>query len=62
MDYYKLQADGIKLFLQRGFYPANACKPIFKIAPIITATTAFIAMSAVPFYLNLRCLDIQFDQ
>ena len=31
------------------------------VAPIITAATAFIAMSAVPFFPNLKCLDIQFE-
>ncbi|NQY20963.1 MAG: NADH-quinone oxidoreductase subunit NuoH [Campylobacteraceae bacterium] len=43
-------ADGIKLFTKEDFIPANANKPIFMIAPIITAATAFIAMSAIPFF------------
>lgn len=42
-------ADGIKLFTKEDIIPANVNKPIFMIAPIITAATAFIAMSAVPF-------------
>ena len=42
--------DGIKLFTKEDFVPQNAIKPIFKIAPIITASTAFIAMTAVPFF------------
>lgn len=45
----QLIADGTKLFCKEDFIPANAVKPIFKIAPIITAATAFIAMTAVPF-------------
>lgn len=46
----QLVADGTKLFCKEDFVPANAVKPIFKIAPIITAATAFIAMTAVPFF------------
>lgn len=46
----QLIADGTKLFCKEDFIPANAVKPIFKIAPIVTAATAFIAMTAVPFF------------
>ena len=46
----QLAADGIKLFTKEDFVPANAVKPVFMIAPIITAATAFIAMSAIPFF------------
>jgi NADH-quinone oxidoreductase subunit H len=46
----QLICDGTKLFCKEDFVPANAIKPIFKIAPIITAATAFIAMTAVPFF------------
>ena len=46
----QIAADGIKLFTKEDFIPANANKPIFMIAPLITAATAFIAMSAVPFF------------
>ena len=42
--------DGIKLFTKEDFIPQNAVKPIFMIAPIITAATAFIAMTAIPFF------------
>ena len=42
-------ADGIKLFTKEDVIPANANKKIFMIAPLITVSTAFIAMSAVPF-------------
>ena len=45
----QILADGIKLFTKEDFVPQNANKPIFMIAPVITAATAFIAMSAVPF-------------
>ena len=58
----QIAADGIKLFTKEDFIPANANKPIFMVAPLITAATAFIAMSAVPFSLSLKCLDIRFDQ
>jgi len=46
----QILADGAKLFTKEDFVPAMAIKPIFKIAPVITAATAFIAMSAVPFF------------
>lgn len=43
-------ADGIKLFTKEDIIPSNAVRPIFQIAPIISAATAFIAMAAVPFF------------
>lgn len=46
----QLVCDGIKLFTKEDFIPQNSVKPIFMIAPIITAATAFIAMTAVPFF------------
>lgn len=46
----QLAADGIKLFTKEDFIPQNAAKPVFMIAPIITAATAFIAATAVPFF------------
>lgn len=46
----QLLADGIKLFTKEDFVPANANKTIFLIAPLITVSTAFIAMSAVPYF------------
>ena len=46
----QLGADGIKLFTKEDFIPANAARPVFMIAPIITAATAFIAMTAIPFF------------
>ncbi len=41
-------ADGIKLFTKEDIVPQNAVKPIFMVAPIIGAATAFIALVAVP--------------
>ena len=46
----QILCDGIKLFTKEDFIPQNSVKPIFMIAPIITAATAFIAMTAVPFF------------
>ncbi len=45
----QVAADGIKLFVKEDIVPQNAVKPIFKIAPVIAAATAFIAMAGVPF-------------
>jgi NADH-quinone oxidoreductase subunit H len=42
-------ADGIKLFTKEDIIPTNVVAPIFKIAPVITAATAFIAAAAIPF-------------
>ena len=50
--------DGIKLFTKEDFVPQNANKFIFMIAPIITAATAFIAMTAVPFFPGMIVSDI----
>jgi len=46
----QLAADGIKLFTKEDIIPQNAVKPIFMIAPVIAATTAFVAMAAVPYF------------
>jgi len=46
----QLAADGIKLFTKEDIIPQNANKFIFMIAPIITAATAFIALSSVPVF------------
>lgn len=45
----QVAADGIKLFTKEDIIPQNAVKPIFMIAPVIAAATAFIAMAGVPF-------------
>ncbi len=46
----QIAADGIKLFTKEDIVPQNANKLIFKIAPTITAATAFIALAAVPVF------------
>ncbi|MDR3163000.1 MAG: NADH-quinone oxidoreductase subunit NuoH [Helicobacteraceae bacterium] len=46
----QIVADGIKMFTKENIIPRHAIRPIFFIAPVITASTAFIAMSAVPFF------------
>jgi len=46
----QIAADGIKLFTKEDFIPQNANKFIFMLAPLITASTAFIALSAVPVF------------
>ena len=42
-------ADAIKLFTKEDIVPTNVVAPIFKIAPVVTAATAFIAAAAIPF-------------
>ena len=46
----QIAADGIKLFTKEDIIPQNANKLIFMIAPVITAATAFIALSSVPVF------------
>lgn len=46
----QVAADGIKLFTKEDIIPQNVVKPIFKIAPVITAATAFMASAAIPFW------------
>ena len=46
----QLAADGIKLFTKEDIIPQNAIKPIFMIAPVVAATSAFVAMAAVPYF------------
>ncbi len=46
----QLAADGIKLFTKEDIIPQNAVKPLFMIAPVIAAVTAFVAMAAVPYF------------
>ncbi|MEA1916822.1 MAG: NADH-quinone oxidoreductase subunit NuoH [Campylobacterota bacterium] len=45
----QVAADGVKLFTKEDIIPQNVVKPIFKIAPVITAATAFMAAAAIPF-------------
>ena len=42
-------ADAIKLFTKEDIVPTNVVGKIFKIAPVITAATAFMAAAAIPF-------------
>ncbi len=45
----QIAADGVKLFTKEDIIPQNVVAPIFKIAPVITAATAFMAAAAIPF-------------
>jgi NADH-quinone oxidoreductase subunit H len=45
----QVAADGVKLFTKEDIIPSNVVGPIFKIAPVITAATAFMAAAAIPF-------------
>jgi NADH-quinone oxidoreductase subunit H len=47
---FQILADGIKLFTKEDIVPQNSIQPIFKMAPILGAASAFIAMAAVPFF------------
>jgi NADH-quinone oxidoreductase subunit H len=54
----QILADGAKLFTKEDFVPQNANRLIFMIAPVITAATAFIAMTAVPFVPGVIVSDV----
>lgn len=41
--------DGLKLALKEDIIPKNASKVVFLIAPVISVTTAFMAMAVIPF-------------
>lgn len=45
----QIAADGIKLFTKEDIIPTGVVGRIFKIAPVITAATAFMAAAAIPF-------------
>lgn len=45
----QVAADGIKLFTKEDIVPAGVVARIFKIAPVVTAATAFMASAAIPF-------------
>ena len=45
----QVAADGVKLFTKEDIIPTNVVARIFKIAPVITAATAFMAAAAIPF-------------
>ncbi|OAA26468.1 NADH dehydrogenase subunit H [Frankia sp. EI5c] len=42
-------ADGVKLMLKEDIIPALADKPIFILAPVISAVPAFLAFACIPF-------------
>lgn len=46
----QIAADGIKLFTKEDIVPTSAVAKVFKIAPVITAATAFMAASTIPFW------------
>ena len=54
----QILCDGAKLFTKEDFIPQNANKLVFMVAPVITAATAFIAMTAVPFVPGMIISDI----
>ncbi len=54
----QILADGIKLFTKEDIVPQDANKLIFMIAPVITAATAFIALSAVPVFPDFTIFGI----
>lgn len=41
--------DGLKLALKEDIIPKNASKVVFLLAPVISVTTAFMAMAVIPF-------------
>jgi len=42
-------ADGIKLFLKEDIRPANADRPVYLLAPVMSMIPAFLAFSVIPF-------------
>lgn len=54
----QVAADGIKMITKEDIVPQNSLKPIFMIAPIITAATAFIAMAPIPFFPEFEIFGI----
>lgn len=51
-------ADGVKLFFKEDIIPANADKPIFYIAPIISMMAALSSLSVLPFFEHFAIADI----
>src|SRR5438309_11985499 len=42
-------ADGLKLFFKEGITPAEADRPVYLLAPLITMLPAFLAFAVIPF-------------
>lgn len=51
-------ADGIKLFFKEDIIPANADKPIFMIAPLISLFAALSSLAVIPFFEGFVVADI----
>ena len=47
-------ADGIKLFFKEGITPAEAERPVFALAPIVSLVPAILAFAVVPFGAGLE--------
>ncbi len=43
-------ADGVKLFFKEDIIPADADKPVFYIAPVISLVAALSSLSVIPFF------------
>lgn len=46
----QVAADGIKLFTKEDIIPQGAVRPLFMIAPAVSAASAFVALAAIPFF------------
>jgi NADH-quinone oxidoreductase subunit H len=53
-------ADAIKLLFKEEFTPPGANKVLFVLAPIVTATTAFLPLAAIPFAKDILPAKITF--
>lgn len=51
-------ADGIKLFFKEDIIPANADKPVFYIAPVISLFAALTSVAVVPFFEGFVIADL----
>ena len=51
-------ADGIKLFFKEDLIPANADKPIFYVAPIISLFAALSSLAVIPFFAGFVIANI----
>jgi NADH-quinone oxidoreductase subunit H len=51
-------ADGLKLFFKEDIIPANADKPVFYVAPVISLIAALSALAVIPFFEGFVVADI----